>query len=81
MTSVREAVSLDFLSGGLGSPGRQAVKKNCGLVNFECLFAKLCIKNLADRHCLLVVNREWLAGKKMECLLSCLESQMVGEDA
>lgn len=71
-----------FSIGGL--TGRKAVKNNHGLINCECLVAKLYITNLADRHWLLVFSREWLAGwlagKKMEHLLSCLESQMAGKD-
>lgn len=71
---------MDFLFGGLGLAGRKTVKNNCGLVNCERLFARSYITNLADRHWLLVFSREWLVGKKMEHLLSCLESQMARED-
>lgn len=45
-----------------GLTGRKAVKNNHGLINCECLVAKLYITNLADRHWLLVFSREWLAG-------------------
>lgn len=76
--SVRKAIPLHFLVGGLGLTGRKAVKNNCGLVNCECFFAGLCVTNLADRHWLPVFSREWLAGKKMEHLLFAWKK--AGED-
>lgn len=66
MTSVRKAISLDFLLGGLGLTGRRTVKNNCGLVNFECLFVQSCYTKLADGHCLLVFSRDWPADKKTQ---------------
>ena len=54
--------SLDFLFGGLGLTSRKAVKNNCGLVNFECLFAKLCVIHFADRYCFWFSAEDgWLA--------------------